>query len=298
VRIPIAGAKVVDVQIANEKVNAELTAKLADLSNRDLTAPSDYQVLSNPSFELSAGAGRIAGWHLAANSGKAIIQLDAKNPQDGKSCLYFRSDGQSASVESDAFPAPPTGQLAMTVYARAQNLAPGTELRLVVECECEGQPRYRRAARVPAQQMQLVGGEWGQPFAIFVSDLPLQSRGQMRIAFELTGPGEVWLDNVKLHKLLFSLKSYPNTQADCLQLSRKIYAAKSAFEAGQITDCMRITDGYWLRFILEYCPPNQPMVASRIVPKNPSALPPQANQGQEPSPGFGDRLKRFLPITR
>jgi hypothetical protein len=40
------------------------------------------------------------------------------------------------------------------------------------------------------------------------------------------------------------------------------------------------------------------MVASRIVPKNPAALPAQANQGQDPSPGFGDRLKRFLPITR
>lgn len=296
VRIPVAGARVVDTQITPAAANAELAARLADLNNRDLTAKSEYQVLSNPSFEPLAGTGRVASWHLTANSGKATMELDAKNPQDGKSCLYFRSDGQSATVESDAFPAPPTGQLAMTVYARGQNLAPGTELRLIVEVDRNGQAYP--AARVPATEMQLPDGQWGLPFAIFVSDLPLQSRGQMRIAFELTGPGDVWFDNVQLHKLLFSLKSYPNAQADYLQLTRKIYAAKSAFEAGQVTDCIRIMDGYWPRFILEHCPPNPPMVAERIVPKSTSISPPQSDQGQDPSPGFGERIKRLLPITR
>ena len=46
VRIPISGAKVVDVQTPSETANAELAAKLADLNNRDLTAPSNYQVLA------------------------------------------------------------------------------------------------------------------------------------------------------------------------------------------------------------------------------------------------------------
>ena len=238
--------------------NAELAAKLADLNNRDLTAPSEYQVLSNPSFEPLAGAGRVAGWRISANSGKATVELDAKNPQDGKSCLYFRSDGQSATVESDAFPMTPTGQLAMTVYARGQNLAPGTELRLVVECDCDGKLPYRRVARVPATANAACRWSMGEePFAIFVPDLPLQSRGQMRIAFELTGPGEVWLDNVKLYNLLFPLAFYGNSQAECLQLTKQIHAAKSAFDAGQITDCQRIVDGYWPRFILAYRPPVQ-----------------------------------------
>jgi hypothetical protein len=297
-RVSAAGVKVVDVQIAGKTANAELASKLADLNNRDLTAKRDYPVLSNPSFEPLAGAGRVAGWHLSPSSGQATIQLDATNPQDGRSCLYVRSGGELATVESDAFPVPPTGQLAMTVYARWQNLAPNTELRLVVESDFDGKLAYRRAAYVPTNQMQRADGQWGEALAIFASDLPIQMRGQMRIAFELAGAGEVWLDNVKLDNLLFPLRSYPNSKADCLQVSQKIVAAKRAFDAGQITDCTRIVNGYWPRFILEYCPPNQLNVAERIVPKNAPALPPQPDQGQDPSPGISDRLKRLVPFAR
>jgi hypothetical protein len=290
VRIPTTGAKVVDIQIASEITNAELAAKLADLNNRDLTATSNFQGLSNPSFEPLTGGNRLVGWHLSANSGKATVQLDPKNPQDGKSCLYFRSDGAWATVESDAFPATPTGQLAMTVYARGQNLETGTELRLVVEVDRDGQP-YPQSARVPASEMQRADGLWGTSFAIFVPELPLQSHGQMRIAFELTGRGEIWLDNVKLYNLLFPLTFYGGSQGDCLQLTQQIHAAKTAFEAGQITDCSRIVEGYWPRFILAYRPPNQLKVVERITP-NSSVSSPQAKEGQDAPTGFGDRLKR------
>jgi hypothetical protein len=251
--------------------------------------------LSNPGFESLNGAGRVAGWRLTTNNGNATIQLDPKNPQEGNSSLYFRCNGQPARVESDPFPAPPTGQLAMTVYARGQNLAPGTDLRLIVEGDCDGRP-YTRAARVLAVDLQHPNGEWGQSFAIFLRDLPLQSRGQMRIAFELTGAGEVWLDNAKLSSVLLSFNK--NSQAEYLQLTRKLFSANSALEAGQITDCTRIVDSYWPRFILEYRPPAVPKVAERIVPNNPPALPPQPNQGQDPSPGISDRLKRLVPFAR
>jgi hypothetical protein len=146
--------------------------------------------------------------------------------------------------------------------------------------------------------MQRANDQWGQPFIIFVPDLPLQSRGRMHIAFELTGPGEVWLDNAKLYDLLLPFPLYDNSQAEYFQLSQQIHAAKSAFDAGQVTDCIRIIDGYWPRFILAYRPPAQPKVAERIVPTTQSALPPQTNEGQDASPGFSDRIKRLWPITR
>ncbi len=293
VRIPIASAKVVDIQVGLSPANAELAAKLADLANRDLTAPSDYRVLPNPSFEPIGGAGRVPGWHLSGNSGKAVAELDATKPQDGKTSLYFRCDGQSAVIESDPFPAPPTGQLAMTVYARGQNLSPQTELRLVLEADQEGNA-YRPAARVTAADLQHPNGEWGGSVAILVPDLPLRSHNQMRIAFELTGPGEVWLDNVKLYDLLFPLNFYPDAQREYLQLSKQIHAAKSAFEAGQVSDCVSIVDGYWPRFILTYRPPDQPKIAVKTQPPSPV----QTNEGQEPAAGLRDQFKRFVPILR
>jgi hypothetical protein len=204
-----------------------------------------------------------------------------------------------AIVESDPFPAPPTGQLAMTVYARGQNLAlptklePGSELRLVVKGERDGTP-YRQPANVDVAEMQRPNNDWGKPFAMYVPSLPLQSRGQLQIRFELTGAGDVWLDDVKLESLLYPLKFYPKSNAECFQLLQQIRPAKSAFDAGRITDCIRILDSYWPRFVLA----NRPAIPLKVAERIPPASPPQPDQGQEPSPGFGDRLKRLWPITR
>jgi len=201
--------------------------------------------------------------------------------------------------------------LAMTVYARGENLGPETEadptnpkvpkprmpLRVVFKGECDGKP-YRSAAGVKVSEMQRPTKEWAEPFAMCVSDLPLQSRGQLQIRFELTGTGEVWIDNVKLESLLFPLKFYKKSNAECIDLSRQISAAKSAFNAGQISDCTRIIDGYWPRFILANRPAAPPKVAERVLPTTPPASPAEANEGQEPSPGFSDRLKRLWPIVR
>jgi hypothetical protein len=166
-------------------------------------------------------------------------------------------------------------------------------LRLVVKGEHDGIP-YRQSANADVAEMKRPNNDWGKPFAMYVPSLPLQSRGQLQIRFEVTGTGDVWLDNVKLESLLFPLKFYPKSTADCIQLSQQIRSAKSAFDAGQISDCTQILDSYWPRFVLANRPATPPKVAERIPP----ALPPQPNQGQEPSPGFGDRLKRLWPITR
>jgi hypothetical protein len=299
VRTSLVGSKVVDIQAdLAETANIELATKLADLMKRDLTASRVYPALANPSFEPLGAAGQLIGWRLSGNDATAIAQLVATNPQDGQSCLYMRSGGQSAILESDLFPVPPTGQLAMKVYARGQNLAPDTVLRLIFEGEYEGQP-YRRAFKLTAAELQRPDGRWGKSFAIFVDDLPLHSGGQMRIVFQLSGPGEVWLDNAVLYDLLFPLDFYGESgKAEVLQLNQQIFAAKSAFDTGQVSDCVRILDSYWPRFILAYRPPVQPKVVNGNPPAAHQALPPQPNQGQEPAPGISEHLKRFLPILR
>ena len=296
-RIPIAGTKVLEIQTdVGDAAIAELAAKITDLNdNRDLTAPSIYQALANPSFELLSGAGRLPGWHLVGKNATATADLDPTNPQDGKTSLHLRTSAQPIVVESEAFPIPPTGQLAMTVFVRSQNLGPNTELRLVFEADCDGQI-YRRPASVQAKDMR-VDGQWGPPFAILVPDLPLQSRGQMRVAFELSGPGEVWLDNAKLYDLLFPLKFYANAQREVFELLQQIHAAKSAFDARQTTDCLRILDGYWPRFILAYRPPVQAQIVEKAAPKTQTS-PPQSNEGQESAPGISEHIKRFVPILR
>jgi hypothetical protein len=304
VRIAAPGAKAVAVRAdLNDAAHAELKAHLAELSNRDLSAQQEYRALANPSFEPLSGP--LLGWRSASPA--ATVQLDATAPQDGKTCLYLSSVGPPVVVQSDEFATPATGQLAMTVFARGKNIGPGVDLRLIFESERDGQ-FYRRAASVQGAQMVRPNQQWGRPLAILVDDLPCDSHGKMRIIFELTGPGEVWLDNVKLYDVLFPLnKMYTRAQADILELVKITHAAQGAYGTGQISDCLQLIDGYWPRFVMAYTPPTAPkMAALPAVPADaappfpgaakPSATPP--NEGEQPVPGASDRFKRWVPLFR
>jgi len=302
VRIASPGTRplAVDVNLSSA-AQTELMAQVTDLSNRDLSAPRSYQSLANPSFEQLDATGQPLGWRVSAGNANATAVLDASGPQDGKSCLYFRNTGQAAArVESAPFRAPATGQLAMTVYARGENLMPGTELRLIFEAERDGLP-YRCGTQAQPRS------EWARPKLMWVSDLPLQSNGQMKIIFELTGPGEVWIDNVKLSDLLFSLSYYPNSQLEILQLVQQTHKLQGSLDEGQLSDCLTLMDGYWPRFIRAYTPPIPAKVAlgpaakpaaepPNGAPQNPSPAP--TNGTEQPAPGVGDRLKRMVPIFR
>ncbi len=297
-----AGTAVADVAGTWEPNAAtELKTLLDDLASRDLSAPHAYRALANPSFEPVGGNAQLAGWHLVGNTKSSAISLDATAPQDGKTCLYFRNAGASAAVESDAFPIPATGQLSLTVFARGQNIGPATELRLIIEAESKGQ-LFQRAARVAAAQAQHPAQQWGRPFAILVNDLPLDSHGQMKVKFELTGPGELWLDNVKLNDLLFpQAKVYEHSQAEIIRLLQRIHEVQTAYDEGQLRECMQLLDGYWPRFVMAYTPPATPAIALGAAPEQKTttpANPPSPESAEPPATGFQDRLKRMVPILR
>ena len=130
----------------------------------------------------------------------------------------------------------------------------------------------------------------------------------MRIIFELTGPGEVWIDNVKLYDVLFPLnKMYTRAQADILELVKITHSAQGAYGAGQISDCLQLIEGYWPRFVMAYTPPTAPKMAAlpAVTPGAASPLPGESkstatppNELEQPSPGAGDRFKRWVPLFR
>ncbi len=280
VRIGAAGIKVEEVHVTlDDTANSELKHRLDNLANRNLSAPHAYRALANPNFEPVGGAGAVPGWHLVGNPSTATAVLDAISPQDGKTCLYLRSNGQLAALESDPFPIPATGQLSMTVFARSQSTAPGTELRLVFEGESEGQA-FRRATEGvdPKHENQ----QWS-PYAILVSDLPLDSRGEMRIKFEVTGPGEFWLDNVNLNDILLPLKYYNNASAEIVKLLQRTHDVQAAYDGGQLNDCIQLLDGYWPRFVMAYTPPSAPAVALLPRPQNSLRLSLRRSQLRQPT---------------
>jgi hypothetical protein len=278
----------------------ELKSRLADLRDRDLTAPHLYAALNNPGFEPIAGGGQTPGWQLVGNSNQNAIELDATRPKEGKTCLYIqnRAANGAAVVQSAPFTTPPTGQLGMTVWLRGDNLAANSEFRIAFESE-RGGTVYRRFVTIGGLRpgAQHLTKEW-QNLASGVNDLPLDSHGKMQIKFELTGNGEVWVDQVQLYDVLFPLPFYDRSQPERLELEKLRRSVESAKESNQIADCLQLLDGYWSRFLLAYTPPAQPMIAA----KPPVATPPQEKQETNPppvkaedNPSVGSRIKQHLP---
>jgi hypothetical protein len=298
VRIDAPGVRVVAVVARpNRAANAELAARLTDFESRNLTAPRSYPALINPSFEALDGDAPITGWRSTSES--AIVELDATEPLDGATSAHLLSETGPAALESDPFPMPPTGQLAMVVFVRGQKLATGTELRMVIEAT-DPACRYRRAQVIqpsvaPADAMRQADNPW-TPKPILVNDLPLELRGDMRVRFEMTGPGEVWLDAVSFYDLLFPLEWYKFAEAERFQFIQLKHAAKSYLDEGRIVDCARVMEKYWPRFLAEYTPPVQ--LAARPDAVQQKQSPPQPDKNEQPTPGISDRIKRVLPSFR
>ena len=239
------------------------------------------------------------GWRVVGGQTNVAAGLDAQLPQDGKTSLHVRNANQVATIESDPFPIPATGQLAMTVFARSQNTPSDAELRLIFEYESEGRP-YRLAANVKTNDPDHNSQQW-RPFAIFDADLPLDSRAEMRIKFEFAGPGDFWLDNIKLNDTLLPLKFYPNSSAEIVKLLQHTHDVQAAYDAGQLQDCLQLLDGYWPHFVTAYTPPAAPAIALAARPSSSNVQepsPPPSGKEDQYSPGLGERLKRIVPILK
>jgi len=295
VRIESLDVHVLDITARSAPAaQTELDSRLRDFEKRDLTAPRSYPALTNPSFEPLNQESRIVGW--TSTSALATAELDAKNPRDGATSVHFRSKTGAAALQSDPFPMPPTGQLAITVYTRAPKMDHDSELRIIIEAANAGQ-QYRRAQVIhpiqsPDNSYQSASDAW-TPKAILVNDLPLESGGDIRVRFELTGAGEVWLDAVNAYALLFPLEWYRFGEAERLQFIQLKHAAKTSLEEGRIVDCTRVMEKYWPRFVAEYIPTVQVAARPAVNPRPTS--PPRPDKNEQPPPGIGDHIKRVFP---
>jgi hypothetical protein len=270
----------------SEAGRRELTARLTDLNNRDLTAAQVYVGLENPGFEPRRGAA-LDGWQLLGNSLHSSAELDIGSPRDGAACMHLRntSPADDATLQSNAFTTPPTGQLAMTVFIRGENVDPGTELRLMFEAD-GGRTPYRQFSILGGSRpdAQPIGDQWGY-WAFRREDLPLDSRGTMRVKFVLTGPGDVWIDDVRLYDLLFPLPFYEHAEKELLVLTKLRFSADSAAESGHLSECVQLLEGYWPRFLTAYTPAVQPAIAIQ-QPLPPEPTPPPVDE-QDPAVKVG-----------
>ena len=106
----------------------------------------------------------------------------------------------------------------------------------------------------------------------------------MRVKFELSGPGEIWIDNVQLFDLLFPLPFYERSEPEKLELVKLRSAADNALENGELAECARQLEGYWPRFLNAYSPAAAPSIATQPSPPE-NAAPAEQESGAAPSVG-------------
>lgn len=277
------------------KVKEQLRQQIADLSERvaTLSSPPLYEALQNPDFEAAPTPSEpIPGWQIMAPA-ETLAHLDTTQKHSGNQSLHLSSSGPQVAVTCHAFPPPPTGRLTIAMWLRVPNPSVQPTLRCVIIGACGGQSLVRIAevgASTTGRPVPQIAAEW-TPILVEVPDLPLIGLSPLQLRFELTGPGELWIDDLQLCHLAFS-------KTERVELFKLIAPAQSKLENGEIAECLRLLNGYWPQYLVEFVPRAE---ITMSAPARPKAAPVATDSGQpvdkapDRSAGVLDRVRQIWP---
>ena len=169
-----------------------------------------------------------SGWSVEGAADNRVA-IDAEKPRSGRASLRLEARETPASVASEAFL--PPGRTAMTLRAWLRADAPDTPVRVYFEGESAGSP-FRRHAEVAA------GSEWSE-IRLQAADLPTGGLDQVRLRFERSTPGPLWLDDVAVSG------DGPSETARRAQMI--LTAALQAYREKRYADFARLAGSHWAR---------------------------------------------------
>ncbi len=288
-----AGVKPTGLRLqTNPRVEQQLRDRITELKRRNLNALSPYGQCPNPSFEDLGFGGEVVGWQSSESTSGGNLPAD-QPAAHGERCLILTSTHGEASVQSNPFAMPTTGQLATVFRVRGQDLSQGARLRVWLSEMGQG---YRSFTVVPADQITSSGSGW-RPFVFSVDDLPIGANQSIRLGFDLIGTGTLQVDHLEMYDLVFPLEFLGRTSAkQKLALVRTIHRAESALESGKLLECHQILQGYWPRFLLRYTPEiddTATRIAKQPTRRDSSEELQKEEEVEERS--VGDRLRGYLP---
>jgi len=284
--------QIVDWQAeVGREVLVDLRAGIDDLRRRanQLRDPQPLRVLGNPDFELPTQGDLLPGWDSTRGADVAA-EIVAGQGRAGSHALRLRSEGPVAWVRSNSFPTPPTGRLSVWAWLRIDDPNKQPPLQLAIEGRLDGQTYYR-PARVGAGDDRLgspppLTAEWGW-YLVRIDDLPTHGLTDLRVAIDLMGPGDVWIDDVQVFDRWFD-KTERN------ELLKKIALANFYLGKGEVVQCEQVLRGYWPEFLRQYVPidENLPLEVADADRAKPVGTSTQAPDGSDTSPSW---LKKMVP---
>lgn len=281
-------------------VQEEFATQIERLERLSLNQQRPFLECGNLSFEESTSDGALQGWEALVRSSVGQLSLSSQSPRDGASAVVLEGYEENARVklQSKAFLVPETGQLAMTFAVRAAAVDPSTKLIVRFATEDGSYDSFTTIQAASLQQVET--GEWA-PFAFGVEDLPTESPSGLRVLFELRGKGQLAIDDLEMHSLVYPLDCYAGRAAkQKLALLRVIHNAQAAYEAGRYDQCRTVLDSYWGQFLLTYVPlgPADSKSDSTAEPVSVAQRPPSATDAPEKpasTPSFSERVKGYWP---
>jgi hypothetical protein len=234
----------------SDVVPAELQRRIEELGRRLAVLESRPQLTGpkNPGFEIAA-RGQPANWTLASvPQASAAAVVERRQGVRGTSAVRLQSNGQSASFYSEPFTAPKTGRLSLSVRLRVDNAEAQPAVRLSVEGTQHGAAYNPFAMVGGAAGAVAIPSDWAaSEFILKIDDVPADGLSDLRVRFDLVGPGAVWIDDVQLFHLDFS-------QTERFNLAGLLGLAAKQLDDGHWGECQRELDGYWPRFLTANVP--------------------------------------------
>jgi len=175
-----------------------------------LTIHSSTTQLENLGFEISSD-GKLSEWDIHLAEG-ATIQVDKTHFREGTQSVHLRSPrpGRAISLRSKSFQFHPTRRIAIEAWVRLEPEVDAPSVRLVLEGEYQGQ-RFTHQVKLPDNSnLANAGkkqGEW-IPLTLQIDELPREGISNLRVAIDLSGEGNVWVDNLQLSDMWLSEEEY------------------------------------------------------------------------------------------
>ena len=229
-----------------EQAQRELNASYYKLRSKLIASGNCRPLnwLENPGFEKS-----FENWTTESRMSDLVSVRSGSERIEGNSALHLQNPtNQYVWVRSDALPVPETGRLSISVWLKLGKDQKQPPLRISVE-SVDRACNYYRFAEVGSLNAEQNGNQltsnWRQ-FAVHFDDIPEKPVRELRIGFDLIGPGEVWIDHVQIYdRWLDENDSKAVTQM--LASIGPLLNQDESFER-----CRRILNSYWPTFLRRY----------------------------------------------
>lgn len=225
-------------------------------------------VLDNTNFS-PGGQSTLNGWNLGQQAA-TNVKLEKELGRNGSAGLAMVSTGQTVWIRSNQFAAPSTGRLSVSVWLKTDNPDEQPPLRLAIEGRTASSDYYRFGsigALAPDSETKRVDSKW-QRFAVHFDDLPVKRIENLRIGFDLMGPGRVLIDDIEVYDRWFDGN---DTKAITQMLAT---ASLLMSKPENLETCRRILNSYWPKFLdqnfSENEPGSKPDTDQPIVQPNPT----------------------------